>query len=91
MTRADAIVSSHPSCDAINRARQIIRDVVPSAVESVKWNAPSFSTGEHFATFFLGGKKRVPEFQDDDDVEAKESAFRETVREWAALSHEVTD
>lgn len=59
----DEIVSTHLSCDAINRARRIIRDAVPAAVESVKWNAPSFSTADHFATFFLGGKRGAPGFQ----------------------------
>ena len=60
---ADEIVSSHPARDAINRARQIIRDAVPTAVESVKWNAPSFATSDHFATFFLGGKRKGSGFQ----------------------------
>jgi hypothetical protein len=59
----DDVVSTHPSGDAINRVRQIIRDAVPDAVESLKWNAPSFSTTDHFATFFLGGKRRAAEFQ----------------------------
>jgi hypothetical protein len=59
----DEIVAAHPSSDAINRVRQIIRDAVPSALESVKWNAPSFSMSDHFATFHLGGKHRVPRFQ----------------------------
>jgi hypothetical protein len=60
---ANEIVAGHPSADAINRVRQLIRDAVPAASEGVKWNAPSFSTEDHFATFFLGGKRRVPGFQ----------------------------
>lgn len=52
----DQIVADHPLRDAIDRARQVIREAVPSATESVKWNSPSFATSEHFATFFLRSK-----------------------------------
>jgi hypothetical protein len=122
----DQIVAAHPSRNAINRVRQIIREADPGAVESVKWNAPSFSTADHFATFFLGGKRPVPEFQvilhlgakarpdstirsrihdpaallewrspdravvafgGENDVVAKEAAFREVVRQWASFAN----
>ena len=84
----DEVVSTHLSGDAINRVRQIIRDAVPDAVESVKWSAPSFSTTDHFATFFLGGKRRVAEFQVVLHLGAKprlDSAVRSQVRDPSAL------
>jgi len=49
----DQLVAEHPLRDTIDRARNVIRGAVPNATESVKWNAPSFATSEHFATFFL--------------------------------------
>lgn len=52
----EAIVAGHPLRSAIDEARRIIRGAVPAATESVKWNAPSFATSEHFATFFLRAK-----------------------------------
>lgn len=33
--------------------RQVILDADPNIAESIKWNAPSFRTSEHFATFQL--------------------------------------
>ena len=61
----------HPLKQEILALRQIIRAADPSIVESVKWNAPSFATQEHFATMqlrathgvqiilHLGAKKRA--------------------------------
>ena len=49
----DELVAAHPLREAIDHVRRIIRETVPAANESVKWNAPSFATTEHFATFFL--------------------------------------
>ena len=37
----------------------MIRDADPRIRESVKWNAPSYATTEHFATFHLRGKAGV--------------------------------
>jgi hypothetical protein len=37
--------------------RQIILGADPSIAESIKWNAPSFYTSEHFATFQLRAKQ----------------------------------
>jgi hypothetical protein len=39
--------------------RQIILDADPSIAESIKWNAPSFYTSEHFATMQLRAKDGV--------------------------------
>jgi hypothetical protein len=43
----------HPFKREILALRAIIREVDPAIRESIKWNAPSFSTTEHFATFQL--------------------------------------
>lgn len=52
----DQLVAGHPLRGGIDEARRIIRAAVPAATESVKWNAPSFATSEHFATFHLRPK-----------------------------------
>lgn len=49
----------HPHKDAIERLRALIQSADERIVESVKWNAPSFATDEHFATFHLRAKKGV--------------------------------
>lgn len=49
----DALVAGHPHATAINALRALIRGLDPSIQEGVKWNAPSFWTTEHFATFNL--------------------------------------
>ena len=43
----------HPEKPALLVLREVIRGVDPVVGESVKWNAPSFHTAEHFATFQL--------------------------------------
>ena len=43
----------HPQKPALLALRRIIRDADPTVGESVKWNAPSFHTSKHFATFQL--------------------------------------
>jgi hypothetical protein len=43
----------HPLKDAIVLLREVIRGAAPGISESIKWNAPSFHTSEHFATFHL--------------------------------------
>ncbi len=43
----------HPFKREILALRAIIREIDPAIRESIKWNAPSFSTTEHFATFQL--------------------------------------
>ena len=50
---------SHPHVREIQALRTIIRGVDPRVVEGVKWNAPSFATAEHFATFHLRSKSGV--------------------------------
>lgn len=43
----------HPQRPIIDAMRKLIASAVPGAEESIKWNAPSFATVEHFATFNL--------------------------------------
>jgi hypothetical protein len=43
----------HPRKKEIFALRAIIASVDPTIREEVKWNAPSFRTSEHFATFQL--------------------------------------
>lgn len=49
----------HAHADAIEALRRMILAVDPQIGESVKWNAPSFHTTEHFATFNLRAKTGV--------------------------------
>jgi len=49
----------HPLKAEIEALRQIILGVDPEIREEIKWNAPSFRTTEHFATFNLRTKDRV--------------------------------
>jgi hypothetical protein len=49
----------HPFKQEILALRQIILDAGSSIAESIKWNAPSFRTTEHFATMHLRAKDGV--------------------------------
>lgn len=49
----------HPQKPALLALREIILATDPSIGESVKWNAPSFHTREHFATFHLRQRSGV--------------------------------
>ena len=49
----------HPLKAEIEALRTIIRGVDPRIGEAVKWNAPSFHLGEHFATFKLHPATRI--------------------------------
>ncbi|WP_437284224.1 DUF1801 domain-containing protein [Sorangium sp. So ce406] len=49
----------HPLKQEIEALRQIILGVSPEIREEIKWNAPSFRTTEHFATFNLRAKDRI--------------------------------
>ncbi|WP_437302869.1 DUF1801 domain-containing protein [Sorangium sp. So ce388] len=49
----------HPLKEEVVALRQIILGVSPAIREEIKWNAPSFRTTEHFATFNLRTKDRV--------------------------------
>lgn len=49
----------HPLKVEIDAVRQLILDVSPEIREGLKWNAPSFHTTEHFATFNLRTPDRV--------------------------------
>jgi hypothetical protein len=45
--------------EIVDKVRAIIVSVSPEIREETKWNAPSFRTTEHFATFNLKDKKFV--------------------------------
>lgn len=49
----------HPHKRAIEALRQIIVRVDPAIREGIKWNAPSFRTGEWFATTHLRAKSGI--------------------------------
>ena len=49
----------HPQKPALLALRKLIRAADPEVGESVKWNAPSFYTSEHFATFQLRHRNGV--------------------------------
>lgn len=49
----------HPLKAEVEALRKIILGVDPGIGEGIKWNAPSFHTTEHFATFNLRTKDRV--------------------------------
>ena len=49
----------HPTAREIQALRAVILQVHPSIREGVKWNAPSFRTGEYFATTNLRTKSGV--------------------------------
>ena len=57
----DAFVAAldHPHADAIRALRAIILGVDPRVAAEIKWNAPSFRTSEHFATFQLRAREGV--------------------------------
>ncbi|QOD44176.1 DUF1801 domain-containing protein [Clavibacter zhangzhiyongii] len=44
---------AHPLAPAVDVIRDAVRSACPDAVESWKWNAPSWSLGDHFATLAL--------------------------------------
>jgi hypothetical protein len=48
-----------PRREMVQALRAIIRGADARICESVKWNAPSFATSEHFATFHLRAKSGV--------------------------------
>lgn len=54
MTRTDTdaylAASKQPLTDALADLCDVIRTVDPRIEESIKWNAPSFSIADHFAT-----------------------------------------
>lgn len=54
-TDVDALLATleHPLTPVILALRSIVLGVDPSITESIKWNAPSYATAEHFATFHL--------------------------------------
>ena len=49
----------HESKPEIAALRRLVRSIDPAVREGIKWNAPSFYTTEHFATFNLRHKGGV--------------------------------
>jgi len=49
----------HPLKKEVEVVRRLILGVDPEIREGIKWNAPSFRTTEHFATFNLRAKDRI--------------------------------
>lgn len=56
--RVDAFLRelAHPQLADIHALRRLILGTDPAIGEAIKWNAPSFHTGEHVATMRLQGK-----------------------------------
>lgn len=46
----------HPRMQEIQALRRLVMSVSPAIAESIKWNAPSYALGEHFATLRLAGR-----------------------------------
>jgi hypothetical protein len=44
---------AHPLAEAVEVIREAVRSACPDAAESWKWNAPSWSRSDHFATLAL--------------------------------------
>lgn len=57
----DALLAGlgHPAMPAILALRRLLLGIDASIGEAVKWNAPSFHVGEHFATMNLRAKDGV--------------------------------
>jgi hypothetical protein len=51
--------TKHPLKSTITAVREIVLGVSPEIREGIKWNAPSFRTTDHFATFTLRAEDRV--------------------------------
>lgn len=49
----------HPHKPLVLAIRRLVLAADPAIGESIKWNAPSFHTTEHFATFHLRAKDGV--------------------------------
>lgn len=49
----------HPLATEISQLRAMIRGADPRIAEGIKWNAPSFHTTEHFATFHLRARDAI--------------------------------
>ena len=78
----------HESKPEIAALRRIVRSIDPAVREGIKWNAPSFYTTEHFATFNLrykGGVQLVLHMgvQSRPDVRAREEMVDpESLLQW---------
>lgn len=49
----------HPFKADIDQLRKAIKGISPAIREEIKWNAPSFKTEDHFATFKLYPPKSI--------------------------------
>jgi hypothetical protein len=49
----------HPHAAAVEALREVIRGADKRIEEGIKWNVPSFRTGEYFATTHLRAKKGI--------------------------------
>jgi hypothetical protein len=49
----------HPFKADIDQLRKAIKGISPAIHEEIKWNAPSFKTDDHFATFKLYPPKTI--------------------------------
>lgn len=50
---------AHPLDREIRALRKLVLGLDPAVREELKWNAPSFATREHFATFHLRSRESV--------------------------------
>ncbi|WP_434381073.1 DUF1801 domain-containing protein [Melittangium boletus] len=50
---------AHPLQTEAKALRALILEVSPDVLEEIKWNAPSFRTTEHFATFNLRSREHL--------------------------------
>lgn len=73
----DAFIAAleHPHADAVVALREAIRAADPRIGEGIRWNAPSFSLGDDFATMNLRRKRGIALIL---HFGAKKSAISET-------------
>ena len=61
MSDVDAFLDAlqHPHVDAVHRLRSVVLQASPLITEGIKWNAPSFRTGDWFATMNIRPSKPI--------------------------------
>lgn len=75
----------HPRLQEIRALRAIVLGADPRIGEAVKWNAPSFHTSEHFATFHLRARDGVQVVLHLGARPRPGAAVRETIADPASL------
>ena len=75
----------HPRLPEIRALRAIVLGVDPRIGEEVKWNAPSFRTSQHFATFHLRAGDAVQVVLHLGTKPRPNAAVREAIADPAAL------